>query len=125
MLYKVGDYVKCLFQPIYWDIDDNDTNPENYYEEELLEFHPGFNDDMYMMLSETDTYEIVELNSNYPWVRLKSHEGAYWWWHIDWISMPCNAPKKLSNADELSPHRNVIIKIMKMQAARERKGYAI
>lgn len=123
MLYEVGDYVKCLFEPLYWDEIENENNPEDYDEDELPEYHPGFNSEMYEMINDGNAYEIISINEERNWVALRVN-GHIWWWHTEWISMPCTRPKQLSEADKASPHIGVITKIIKMQAARERKGYA-
>lgn len=121
-MYNKGDLVQCLYDPFYWDTIDNENNPEGVDEEDLLpeNEHPGFNDEMNSMLG--NWYEIKDEHPHKPWILLKDEDGQLWWWHTDWLSKP-KENIKLSQVDESSKYKHVILKIKKMQASRERKGY--
>lgn len=126
MLYEVGDYVKCLYEPLYWDGYENDTNAEDLEEESLVPEgeHPGFNEYMYHMIHPLTEYTVEQVHDFKPWVGLADSEGRRWWWHIDWISKPLQSKIVMTEADNNSKYKSVILKIKKMQETRERKGYA-
>lgn len=124
MIYKVGDFVKCIEEPAYWDEVDNDINPEDLDEDCLIAegYHPGFTSEMYDMLNEEA--EVVKIHDYKPWIMLKDSNGGRWWWHMDWISRPIQSKIIMTEADNNSKYKSVILKIKKMQDTRERKGYA-
>lgn len=124
MIYKVGDFVKCIEEPAYWDSIDNDNNPDDLEEEYLIaeDDHPGFTSEMYDMLGYE--CEITRIHESKPWILLRDSNGNNWWWHMDWISIPIQSKIIMTEADNNSKYKSVILKIKKMQDTRERKGYA-
>lgn len=119
---SVGMIVTAKWEPLYWDSWDNDNNPEDYDEDELIppEEHPGFNSAMDKMLG--NQYEIIQISNAMPWVKLRNENGDAYWWHLNWLQMP-QYKVELTEADKASKYFKVINKIKCMQARRLNSGY--
>lgn len=118
---NVGDTVKCVNEPTYWD---EDENHEYYYDddEDAMEpdEHPGFNSDMYEMLGHE--FVVKEIHKYKPWVKLEDKDGNdYFWWHLDWVEYIETI--ELSEIDKASKYIKVITKIKKMDYKRKGAGY--
>lgn len=110
---EVGDYVKVKYGPNYWDEEDNmeawdDGDGDSMDPDDF----PGFNSDMDAMIG--NTYQIKEIHKYRNWVKLTDEYGYNYWFHTDWLII--ETVITLNEIDNASPHRNVIIKIKKMEA---------
>ena len=117
---KVGDIVTCKYEPEYWDVDDNDTEYDEGDSNCLpTGEHPGFTSDMQSMIG--NDYVVKAVHPRQPWVTLEDEYGEPFYWHTDWLVVTTTV--ELSEFDMTSQHKNVIIKIKRMNARRKGAGY--
>ena len=118
---RVSDIVTCRYEPDYWDMDDNDYHYDEGDDDCIpTGEHPGFTSEMADMIG--DDYVVKAINKFHPWVELEDENGDSYWWHTDWLVVTTTV--QLSEFDMTSQHKNVIIKIKRMNARRKGAGYA-